>query len=396
MVTSIPAPSSRFALFNNGFRPFFLGGAIWAMVAMLLWIALLTGQLSFASRYGAAAWHAHEFLFGYGSAIVVGYMLTTIPNWTGRLPVRGAPLFALFAIWVAGRVAMLSADSIGLLSATSIDSLFLLGMSAAAWREVIAGRNWRNLKMALILAVLALVNIAFHVEVHLFGQPLHAIRATVSLLAILIMLIGGRIVPSFTRNWLAKRKGQRLPTPFDAFDRYALGCAGASLGIWVFFPDRVVTAAALFLSALLQSIRLSRWAGLHGWREPLVLVLHVGYAFIPLGFLLVGISSLWPQTMPPATALHAWTAGAIGVMTLAVMTRTSRGHSGRSLTSPPTTTIIYLLAVLSVILRLATAVGADWTTTLLELAATTWVAAFLAFVLLYGPMLLWSRAKMRA
>jgi uncharacterized protein involved in response to NO len=393
MVKPMSASSSRFALFSNGFRPFFLGGAIWAMIAMLLWIALLTGQASFATQYGAVAWHAHEFLFGYGSAIVVGFMLTTIPNWTGRLPVSGTPLFALFTVWSVGRIAMLSTDIIGFVAAACVDSSFLLGFSAIVWREIIVGRNWRNLKMALILTVLALVNIAFHAEVHLFGQPLYAIRATASLLAILIMLIGGRIVPSFTRNWLAKRQGQPLPTPFNAFDRYALGCAGASLGIWVIFPDRVLTAAVLILSALLQSIRLARWVGLHSWREPLVLILHVGYAFIPLGFVAVGISTLWPQTMPPATALHTWTAGAVGVMTLAVMTRTTRGHSGRSLTSPPTTTAIYLLAVLSVILRLATAVLVDWTTVLLELAATAWVAAFLAFVVLYGPMLLWTRAK---
>lgn len=389
MVKPMLASSSRFALFSNGFRPFFLGGAIWAMVAMLLWIALLTGQVDFASHYGAVAWHAHEFLFGYGSAIVVGFMLTTIPNWTGRLPVNGTPLLALFAVWVAGRIAMLSADIIGFLAAAIIDSLFLFGMSAAVWREVIAGRNWRNLKMALILTVLALANIAFHTEVHLFGQPIYSIRATTSLLAILIMLIGGRIVPSFTRNWLAKRQSQPLPTPFNAFDRYSLGFAGGSLGIWTAFPDRAITATALILGALLQTIRLARWEGLRCWREPLVLILHVGYAFIPLGFVAVGISTLWPQAMPPATALHTWTVGAVGVMTLAIMTRTIRAHSGRSLTSPPTTTAIYLLAVLSVILRLATVILADWAMVLLELAAIAWVATFLAFIMLYGPMLLW-------
>lgn len=393
MVKLVSASSSRFALFSNGFRPFFLGGAIWAMVAMLLWIALLTGQVSFASHYGAVAWHAHEFLFGYGSAIVVGFLLTTIPNWTGRLPVGGTPLLALFAVWVAGRIAMLSSDIIGFVAAACVDSLFLLGFSAIVWREIIVGRNWRNLKIALILVVLALVNIAFHAEVRLFGLPLCAIRATTSLLVILIMLVGGRIIPSFTRNWLAKRQGQPLPTPFNAFDRYALGFAGVSLWVWVVSPDRGLTATALILSAVLQSIRLARWAGLHSWREPLVLVLHVGYAFIPLGFFAVGMSTLSPEAMPPAMALHAWTAGAVGVMTLAVMTRTSRAHSGRSPTSPPTTTVIYLLAILSVILRLATAVLADWTTALLELAATAWVAAFLAFTVLYGPMLLWARAK---
>ena len=137
-----------------------------------------------------------------------------------------------------------------------------------------------------------------------------------------------------------------------------------------------------------------RWAGDRTVRDRLVLILHVGYAFLPIGFLLNAASAF--GVLPESAGVHAWMAGGAGVMTLAVMTRTSRGHSGRSLTSPPTTTIIYLLAIASVILRLATAVLADWTTALLELAATAWVAAFLAFVLLYGPMLLWSRAKTRA
>lgn len=136
MVKPMSASSSRFALFSNGFRPFFLGGAIWAMIAMLLWIALLTGQASFATQYGAVAWHAHEFLFGYGSAIVVGFMLTTIPNWTGRLPVSGTPLFALFTVWSVGRIAMLSTDIIGFVAAACVDSSFLLGFSAIVWREI--------------------------------------------------------------------------------------------------------------------------------------------------------------------------------------------------------------------------------------------------------------------
>lgn len=393
MVTHVPTSSSRFGLFSYGFRPFFLGGAIWAALAMVLWIALLTGHLSFATHYGAVAWHAHEFLFGYGAAVVAGFLLTAIPNWTGRLPIRGMPLFALFTVWVAGRIALLLADFLGFVAAATVDSLFLLTFSIIVFREIIAGRDRRNLKVALILMVLALANIAFHTELYLFGQPLHAIRATTSILVILIMLIGGRIIPSFTRNWLAKRESRRLPTPFNTFDSYALGIAILSLACWTVFPDRRVTGAALILSALTQSIRLARWSGLQTHREILVLILHVGYAFIPFGFFIVGISTIWPQIVAPAVALHAWTAGAVGVMTLAVMTRASRGHSGGSLTSPPTTTLIYLLAVLSVVLRLATIILPDWTATLLELAATAWTAAFAAFVVLYGPMLLWVRPR---
>lgn len=393
MVTHMPTASPRFALFSYGFRPFFLGGATWAAFAMVLWVALLTGHLSFASRYGAIAWHAHEFLFGYGAAVVAGFLLTAIPNWTGRLPIRGMPLLALFALWLAGRIAMLFTDTVGFVAAATVDSMFLLSFSAIVLLEILAGRDRRNFKVALILVVFALVNIAFHIELYLLGQPRHAIRATTSILVILIMLIGGRIVPSFTRNWLAKQQSQHLPTPFNSYDRYALGIAVLSLGLWIAFPDRLLTGAALVLSALAHGARLARWSGPHTCREPLVLILHVGYAFIPLGFFAVGISNIWPQTVPPAVALHAWTAGAVGVMTLAVMTRATRGHSGRPLTSPPTTTLIYLLVILSVVLRLATVILTERTATLHELAAAAWTAAFVAFVVLYGPMLLWARKK---
>lgn len=393
MVMHMTTSPSRFALFSYGFRPFFLGGAIWAAFAMLLWIALLTGHLSFALRYGAVAWHAHEFLFGYGTAIVAGFLLTAVPNWTGRLPIRGMPLFVLFTVWLAGRIALLLTDVIGLIAAEAIDSLFLLSFAVIVFREIIAGKDRRNLKVALILVFFALANIAFHTEVNLDGDPSYAIRATTSILVILIMLIGGRIIPSFTRNWLAKQNSQHLPTPFNTFDRCALGVAVLTLVLWAVFPDRLITGLALILSALIQTVRLARWSGVRTNREVLVLILHIGYAFIPFGFLIVGVSAIWPPIVPPTVALHAWTAGAVGVMTLAVMTRASRGHSGRPLTSPPTTTLIYLLMILSVILRLATVLIPDWTIILLELAAATWIAAFFAFAFFYGPMLIWARDK---
>ncbi|MCF8470147.1 MAG: NnrS family protein [Parvibaculum sp.] len=387
--------SGHAALFSFGFRPFFFGGALWVAIAMPLWIALLTGRIAFATHYGAVAWHAHEFLFGYGAAIIVGFLLTAIPNRTGGLPVRGRALLVLFVIWASGRIALLLGDVIGLVAAAAIDSLFLLSFAALVWREVIAGRDWRNLKIALVLLFFSSANLSFHGEIFFFGYPLYSIHTTVSILIVLIMLMGGRIIPSFTRNWLVKQKSRHLPTPFNAFDRWAVGGAIFALAGWTIFPDKQVTGFALLLAGILQAIRLLRWAGWRCAAEPLVLILHVGYGFVPLGFVLVGGSVFWPQTIPPAVALHAWTAGGVGVMTLAVMTRAIRRQSGQSPTAPPTTQLIYLLVILSALIRLATIIVPDMTLTLLVLASIAWTAAFAGFALCYGPMVFQAHSKSR-
>ncbi len=383
----------QFVLFSHGFRPFFLGGALWAAATMLLWIAMLTGRIAFETPYGAVPWHAHELLFGYGTAVVAGFLLTAIPNWTGRPPIRGPALCILFAVWVSGRLAILAAGVVGLAAAAIVDSLFLLGLSAVVLREIVAGRNRRNLKVAMVVLLFCLTNIAFHLELFLNGYPFHATRAAVSVLVILIMLIGGRIIPGFTKNWLAGQGGWALPTPFNAFDRLALGIAVTALALWIVFPERPFTGGALLLAALVQAGRLARWSGHHTFREPLVLILHVGYAFVPLGFAAVGSSILWPDTVPTSGVLHAWTTGAIGVMTLAVMTRASRGHCGRPLTAPATTRLIYLLVVLAAIARLAMALLPGSAFTLLVISSLAWTAAFTAFVIFYGPMLLLSRGE---
>lgn len=358
---------------------------------MLLWIGLLTGRVALETPYGAVAWHAHELLFGYGAAIVAGFLLTAIPNWTGRPPIRGPALFFLFAVWAAGRAAVLLAGAVGLTTAAAIDCLFLPVISAVAFREILAGRNRRNLTVAVIVLLYGLTNIAFHLELVRDGYPFHSIRAAVSIFVILIMLIGGRIIPGFTRNWLAGRGSSALPAPFGAFDRLAIGVAVPALLLWTFFPELLFTAWALLLAALVQAVRLARWSGLHTFREPLVLILHTGYAFVPLGFVAAGSAILWPGDIPASGAMHAWTTGAIGVMTIAVMTRASRGHTGRPLTAPATTGVIYLLVILSAITRLMTIPLPASTYPLLVISALAWTAAFAAFVIFYAPMLLRSR-----
>ncbi len=375
-------------LFSYGFRPFFLAGALWAVLAMILWIGAVTGAWTIASDYGPVAWHAHELIFGYAGAAMTGFLLTAIPNWTGRLPVRGGPLLALLVLWLAGRLAMLGCDAIGAVAAAAVDSLFLPVVALVVVREIIAGKNWRNLRTVGLVSALALANIAFHAETILAGAPDHAMRAAIGLIIGLIMLIGGRIVPSFTRNWLAQQGARHLPVPFGATDMRLIAAAAIALVAWAIAPEAVVTGLLLLTAALAQGYRLSRWAGLQTWRQPFVFVLHLGYAFVPLGFLLVGMSALWPDVLPATVALHAWTVGAVALMTLAVMTRASLAHTGRALAAGAGTTAVYLAALLATLARLAVPLLPDLTMPLLDTAGLAWMAAFAGFVVFYGPMLI--------
>ena len=375
-------------LFSFGFRPFFLGASIWAILAVGLWLGALAGLWELAPGYGALAWHAHEMIFGYGAGVVAGFLLTAVPNWTGRLPVAGWRLLLLFALWCAARIAFLTTGVNGPLPAVVIDILFLPCLLFALAREIVAGRNWRNLRLLVLVALLAAANIAFHFEVLAMGAPNVASRIGVAALIGLIMLIGGRIVPSFTRNFLSRIGSKCRPVPFNRFDMVALLFSGLALILWVARPASDITGAFFLLAALIQCVRLWRWAGMQTWHEPIVFVLHLGYAFVPLGFFLGATSILVPGGIAGTAALHAWTVGAIGLMTLAVMTRATLGHTGREVTASTTTVAIYGAMILAALLRINAGFVPDAYGIMLEIAGAAWIAAFAIFLFEYGPMLL--------
>jgi uncharacterized protein involved in response to NO len=381
------------ALLSYGFRPFFLAAALWALAAMALWTGAMTGLWSLAGAYGPIAWHAHELLFGYASAVIAGFVLTAGANWTGRVPVRDGVLLGLVALWLLGRVALLAVDLTGLVPAIFVESLFLPALATVIGREIVAARNWRNLKIVGLVAALAAANILFHAEIWRSGTADLAIRGGLSLVIALIMVIGGRITPSFTRNWLSARKRTPLPPLHGHVDTAAIGVAALALASWAVQPDWSPTGWMLLVAALAQAIRMARWKGGATWREPLLTILHVGYAFIPLGFALLGVSVLRPDLMPASGALHAWTAGAIGVMTMGVMTRVTLGHTARPLTASPSTIAIYLAMLVAAITRIvAPHVLPNDVTALLVAASIAWMAAFALFVLVYGPMLVRPRS----
>jgi uncharacterized protein involved in response to NO len=376
-------------LLSYGFRPFFFLGACQAALFIALWLPLFEGEITFQTLFVPRDWHVHEMLFGYISAVLTGFLLTAIPNWTGRLPLQGAPLMILIIVWISGRAAIGWSVYVGWLTTAAIDVAFLVLVVGAAAREIIAGQNWRNLKVLIPVTILALANVGFHAEAHFSGVADYSVRAGITAILILIMLIGGRIVPSFTRNWLVRENPGRLPAPFGAFDVMAIGIGAVALSLWLVLPTGLVTGTALCAAGILQLVRLARWAGERTGSERLVLVLHIAYAFLPLGFFLSGLAAF--GLVPHSAGLHAWMVGAVGTMTLAVMTRATLGHTGRDLTAGAGTQAIYACAIVAGLARVAASLFPAWGFLLIHLAALSWVAAFAGFALLYGPILVRER-----
>jgi uncharacterized protein involved in response to NO len=382
------------AVMSHGFRPFFLLAGIWSLLAMGIWLGMLADVFTPPTALAPVDWHLHELLYGYLSAVVAGFLLTAVPNWTGRLPLRGQPLFALATIWLAGRVAILLSAQIGHGAAMVIDLAFLAVLDVALIREIVVGRNWKNLSVIALVTLLLAGNTAFHIDVASLGYSAvgDGMRMGLAGAVFLIMLIGGRIVPSFTRNWLVKRGPGRLPAPFGKFDFFSLAGGGFALAAWIVFPDHRQVGWLCLFAGLLQAARLARWAGERCLGEGLVLILHVGYGFVPVGFGLLGYSILEPSFIATSVALHAWTAGAIGVMTLAVMTRASLGHTGRPLHATLFIVMIYICVALATVMRIAAGFN-DNPNPVLYASAVLWMAGFGLFTVLFAPMLLKPRLQ---
>jgi uncharacterized protein involved in response to NO len=376
------------AVFRYGFRPFFLGAAAFAAGAMVIWIWSLAAGWVIPSAYSPVDWHAHEFLWGYLYAVAAGFLLTAIPNWTGRLPVVGMPLAVLWILWLSGRLAMFFSIYMPPVLSAAIDLLFPLAFAFVVAREINAGKNWRNLKVLAAFSLLTAGNVIFHFQAIMNGTAASGLGVRIGVAAgiLLIIIIGGRIVPSFTGNWLAKRESGRMPSSFGVTDQVALVITGAALATWVTFPASVPTGILGILAGAMNLVRLARWAGWRTLAEPLVAILHIGYLFVPVGFFLTAAAALWPETVPMATAQHAWMAGAFSIMTIAVMTRTSLGHSGMPLKADMKISMIYVLLISASVLRIIYGFSPA-TFILVEIAGLCWILGFAGFVLVYTPIM---------
>ena len=325
--THRPVPTSL----TLGLRPFFLAAGLWALAAIALWIVMITVGIQLPSRFDPLAWHIHEMLFGFVMASIAGFLMTAIPNWIGRPPVNGALLAVLAGLWLLGRIVCLISCFTRVWLAVVADLSFPALLVAIVAREIVAGRNWRNLPIVAPVAVLGIANLLMHLESDGVAVPAGlGWRLGLSAVIVLISVVGGRIIPSFTRNWLAKRGDHDLPVVHRWIDRAALSTLHTGLFGWAFFPHFRAVGVILLLGAAFNLWRLLRWRGAATFTEPLLFVLHVGYAWLALGAGLLGLSLL-DADLPQSAAIHALTVGAIGTMVLAVMTRATRGHTGRAL-----------------------------------------------------------------
>ena len=362
-------------ILQYGFRPFFFLAALYAGLAIPLWIAVYLGGIELPGPFEGLHWHAHEMLFGYLGAVIAGFVLTAIPNWTGRLPLSGRPLANL----------LLPDPYLAL----AVDLAFPALLALAVWREVVAGRNWKNAPVAVMISLFGLANATDHAaNLHLVPHDLgHQLALAVA--AVLIALIGGRIVPSFTRNWLARERVANLPASFGRLDKAALVVTAVAVAAWVAVADSPFTGVMLAAAGGLLALRLARWRGLRTLSEPILFVLHLGYGWLAAALVLLGLSILFPS-VPSSAALHALTAGAVGTMTLAVMTRASLGHTGRAIVADPSVVAMYVLVTAGAVLRVAAPFADGWYIAILAAGGSLWSAGFLLFAVRYAPIL-WGR-----
>lgn len=375
------------AILTMAFRPFFLAASLWAMFGLTISTAMMLCGLHVPSRFDALTWHIHEMLFGFVFAAIAGFLLTAISRWTGRPPIQGIPLAGLVIVWLLGRIACLVSTFIPIWIAAGIDLAFPVALCAVTAREIIASRNWRNLPIPMAIAALGVADLLMYLELDGFSVPTGlGWRLGLAAIIALISVIGGRIIPNFTRGWLAKHGELKVPGSHGIIDRTASGALHAGLTGWAFFPTSKLIAVLLLIAAVLNLMRLARWRGTSTLREPLLAILHVGYLWIIAGVTLLGTAIL-TRSVPTMAAIHALTAGAIGTMVLAVMTRVTLGHTGRPLQADRIAKMIYVAINLAAATRIAAAFIPVSSTMLLCVSAVLWVISFGLFAAFYGPIL---------
>lgn len=378
--------ADSYPFFRGGFRPFFFGGATWAAIALTLWIGSLTGQIGLPTALDPLAWHRHEMLFGFVGAIVSGFLLTAVPNWTGRLPIAGWPLASLFALWGTARLAVLFSGVVTIPVAAIFDVGFFVLLALLAAREVLEANN-RNVPVVGMILLFGLADGVDYLAVTgTIPLPDLGWQIGLSIVLLLISLIGGRIIPSFTRNWLAKRGIRNgLPSQPGKFDLFVIGATAFALLAWLSGPATAPIGIVLIAAAALQFARWLRWRGYRTFADPLVLVLHVGYVWLPIGLALLGLSLM--GAIPRSAAIHALTAGAMTTMILAVMTRASLGHTARELKATPATVVIYALVTAGALLRVCASLRLIDYNLGIEVAGIVWGSALLLFLIAYAPVL---------
>lgn len=386
-LTTDPPASARIEppVAAKGFRLFFLLASGYAVAIVPLWIAVLLGALAPASFADAMTWHAHEMVFGFAVAVIAGFLLTAVGNWTQRETVVGMPLLGLGGLWLAGRVAWTLGAYLPPWLVTAVDLAFLPALIVALARPLVAARSTRNFVMLALLSALFAANIAVHLGARglLADGARRGVLVAVDLVLLVVVIIAARVFPMFTRNATGVREIGSIAA-LDALSVVAMVAVTLldAIGPEGRSADLVAGAAGALVLA-----RTARWGTRHTLRAPLLWVLHLGHLWIPVGLGLRALSAFLPS-VPPAAATHALTTGAIGTLTLGMMARVSLGHSGRPLESSRRMTFAFACVTFAAILRVATPIllPALYRPSLVAVA-TLWTLAFGLFVAEYAPVL---------
>lgn len=381
------------ALLSYGFRPFFLLGAAWAVIALLT----LLGALAFGAWPGdaptPARWHAHEMLFGFVAAAIAGFLLTAVPTWTGSQPIRSWPLAALAAIWLLGRAVMNPWLGIEDTPWILLDAAFLPALATAVGVSLVRARSYQNFQFMLFLMLLTVADLVFLTERlgWIGALTFDPLRFAANLVMLMIVVVGGRIIPAFTRNALLKGGVRSVITPRVWLERASVAAIAAVIILDIAAQDSPLAGWGAAIAALLVGARLSQWQGHRTLSMPIVWILHAGYGWVAVA---LALKAAWLLAQAPWAAnwLHALTAGAFGTMILGVTTRVALGHSGRALVVARAIVAAYVLVILGAVLRIVGPIAfpAHYVA-LMAAALVTWVGAFVIFIVVYGPILVTPR-----
>jgi uncharacterized protein involved in response to NO len=365
-------------LLSYGFRPFYLGASLWAIAAVTIWICAMNGWLEVAQVYGQSAWHAHELLFGFMPAVLVGYLMTTVPNWTGRFPLSGSPLGGLAFIWTAGRISMLIIADTSAFITLLIDWIFLPLFAYFCSREVWVAKRIADAKPILCLTSLALINAGFHIAAMNGGDVGGWARASLSVYVLLITATASKLIPSFTNNWLAQAGRPRLAPANRMIDRLVLIATLLAAMIWIFEPFGPLTAIMAVVAASLHLVRAARWFRPIIGRSSMIAAMQVSYFLIAVG--LMGIAATALGMLGPLTAIHLLAIGAVTGMMLAIMMRSIRLHTGRNEKFSWCQRLSVPCLLIAASLRITADFSPGYYSPFISASGLFWIAAFVLFL----------------
>lgn len=380
-------------ILSYGFRPFFLLAGLFATAAIPIMLAFDHGGDGAPGAWLLGAWHGHEMIFGYAAAVLAAFLLTAVPNWTGAEATRGRRLGMLVGLWVIGRLAMLLAGHLPPVAVAAADGLFLLAVMATIGPPLLGAEQRRNAVLLVPIGLLFLANLTIHLdaadvlETGAFG----GLSAAVHLFALLITVIGGRIVPSFTINALRQTADETGIRDNPVLARLSILGMVLIVVADVIGPVAEIRGALGLAVAAVIGLRMASWGGWRTRRQPILWILHVAYAWLPIGLALEAMSRL-TDVLPMSGALHGLTIGAIGTMTLAMMSRVTLGHTGRPLVLPPWMTVSYVAITIAAIARIVAPLFDGAYELLVMTGTVAWILAFAIFCLRYGPILTGPRA----